>query len=95
MPFVHDLLWLISGIVEVNGGHFDVRVKSVLVEQYGTSSKVGHVKMIRQKVVFEVLNCFLQGDDMPFSRNVFLNGAFFPSSWSRIPAQNAESPLVA
>ena len=62
-----------SGIVQVNGGNFDVRVKGVLVERYSTSSKMSHFKMTRPVIVLEVLDCFLQGDDMPFSRNVFLN----------------------
>ena len=37
-----------SGIVEINGGNFDVRVKSVLVEQYSTSTIMSHVEMTRQ-----------------------------------------------
>ena len=45
-------------------------------------------------VRLEVLNCLLQSNDVPFHRNVFFDGAFFASSRSRIPVQNAEACLL-
>ena len=39
---------------------------SVLVEQYSTASVMSHVKMTRQELVLEVLDCHLQSNDMQF-----------------------------
>ena len=50
--------------------------------------------MTRQVFVLEVLNCLLQSNDVPFHRNVFFDGAFFASSRSRIPVQNAAACLL-
>ena len=38
--------------------------------------------------------CLLQGNDAPFLRNVFFDGAFFAPSRSRNPVQNAEACLL-
>ena len=73
--------------MEVYGRNFD-GVKSVLVEQDSTASMMRHMKMPRQVFVLEVLDCLLQSDGVPFPRDVFLDGTFFASSRSRIPAQN-------
>ena len=44
---------------------------SVLVEQDITTSVMRHMEMTRQVYVLEVLDCFLQTDDVPFPRDVF------------------------
>ena len=95
MSFFHNLLLPSSGVVNVDGGNFDVQVKKNLVEKKSTAHKMRHVKMTRQVFVLEVLNCLLQSDDVPFPRDVFLDGTFFASPRSQIPAQNAEPPLLA
>ena len=59
------------------------------------TSIVSHIKMTRQVIVLEVLDCTLQSNDVPFHRDVLINGTFFPSSRSQIPSQNAELPLLA
>ena len=69
-------------------------MKNVFVEQYRTSNKMSHIKMTRQEIVLEVLDCLLQCDDVPFPRDVLINGTFFPSSRSQIPTQNAEPLLL-
>ena len=51
--------------------------------------------MTRQAFVMKVLHCLLQSNDVPFHRDVLINGTFFPSSRSQIPSQNAELPLLA
>ena len=43
---------------------------------------MGHVKKTRQVIVLEVLDCLLQGDDVPFSRDVVFDGNFFLLSWA-------------
>ena len=84
----------IPGVVEVNGTDLDVRVEGVVVEKNCASGVMSHMKMTRQVFVLEVLNCLLQSNDVPFPRNVFPDGAFFASSRSRIPVQNAEACLL-
>ena len=71
----------------------DVRVESVLVEENRTARKVGHVKSFMKNFVFDILRSFLQGNDMPLSRNLFLNNTFLSSSGPRVPVVNAE-PLL-
>ena len=94
MSFSHDLLLPISGIVEVNGGNLDVRVKNVLIGKDSTVTIMSHIKVTRQELVLEVLDCLLQSSDGPFHRDVFLDGTFFPPSGAWIPALNAEPPLL-
>ena len=84
----------ISSVVEENGLDFDVRVKGVLVEQDSTASVVGNVKVIREALVLEVLNRFLERNHVPFHRNVFFDGTFSASSTSRVPAQDAGAYLL-
>ena len=35
-----------------------------------------HVEAIRQELVLEVFNCFLQGDDVPLHRDTFFDSSF-------------------
>ena len=84
----------ISSVVEVNGLDFDLRVKVVLVEQDSIASVVGNAKVIRETLVLEVLNRFVEGNDVPFACNVLFNGTFSASSRSRVPAQDAEACLL-
>ena len=60
------------------GGNLDVRVKSVLVEQDSTATIMSHMEVTRQVFVLEVLDCLLQSNDVPFPRDLFLDGTFFP-----------------
>ena len=55
---------------------------------------MGNVEVIREALVLEVLDRFLEGKNVPFPRNVFFNGTFSASSRSRIPAQDAEACLL-
>ena len=84
----------ILGIVEVNGADLYVRMEGVLVEKNSASGVMGHVKKSLQVIVLKVLNCLLQSNDVPFLRDVLFDGAFFASSSSRVPAQNAEACLL-
>ena len=43
---------------------------------------MGHVKKTRKVIVLEVLDCLLQGDDVPFPRDVVFDGNFFLLSWA-------------
>ena len=84
----------IPGIVEVNGADLNVRMKGVIVEKNSASGVMSHMKMTRQAFVLKVLNCLLQSNDVPFLRDVLFDGAFFASSSSRVPVQNAEACLL-
>ena len=53
--------------VEVDGCDLDIGEGSVLVEKYCASSVVGNVETVREKLVVNIFNCLLQGDDVPFS----------------------------
>ena len=79
----------VSVVVQVNGLHGDVRVKSVLVEHDSATGVMSNVRMVSEALVLKVLNRFLKSNHVPFLRNVFINGTFSASSWSRIPAQYA------
>ena len=50
---------------------------------------------VREKLVVNILNCFLQRDDVPFPRNLLLNSAFYSTSRSRIPVVDAVSFLYS
>ena len=52
-----------------------------------------HVEAIRQEFVLEVFNCFLQRDDVPFSRNVPFDSSFFSTSRSMVPIVDTEPSL--
>ena len=71
----------------------DVRAESVLVEENRAARKVGHVKVFLKNIVFDIIRCFLQGNNMPFPRNLFLKCVFPPTSRPRVPVVNAE-PLL-
>ena len=60
------------------GGNLDVPVESVFLEQESTPFMMDLIKMSPQKLVLKGLNCILQCDDVPFPRDVFLDGTFFP-----------------
>ena len=70
----------------------DVRMKSVLVEQYNTASMMGHEEMTRQELVLKELNSLLQCDDAPFPCDLLLDGSF-AASGSQIPVVETE-PLL-
>ena len=53
--------------VKVDGFDLDVGEEGILVERDRVSSIVCHVEPIREKLVVNILNCLLQGDDVPFS----------------------------
>ena len=65
-----------------------VRVEGVLVEDI-----VGHVKSFLKNIVIDKVRCFLQGINMPYPRNLFLQCVFPPTSGPRVPVVDAEPPL--
>ena len=76
--------------MKVSGRDLAVRQESILVEQDHTTSIVFHVEAIRQELVLEVFNCFLQGNDVPLSRNMFFDSSCFSTSRPWIPIFNTE-----
>ena len=76
--------------MKVNGFDIDVGVEGILIEENRAACVVGHVEAIREKLVINVVGCLLQGNDMPPSCNLFLEGIFFSSSWSRVPVVDAD-----
>ena len=68
-------------------------MKGVLVEQNRTTSIMSHKEAIRQVVVINVFDSFLQGDDVSFHRNVLFDGIFSSASRSWVPIVDAE-PLL-
>ena len=66
--------------MEVNRSNFDILVKGDLAEQHRTPSTMRHIETSRQVLTVKIFICFVQGDDMPFRRNVFFNGSFLPGS---------------
>ena len=79
--------------VKVDGFDLDVRKESVLVEQYYTPSIMGHVEPICEKLVVNIINRLLQGDDVLFPCNLLLDGSFSATSGSWVPVADAESFL--
>ena len=67
--------------------------EGVLIEQDGASSIVCHVEAIRQELMLEVHNTFLWCDDVPFFRNMLVDGSFFSTSRFRVPIVFAEPSL--
>ena len=61
-------------------------VRGVLVEEHGASSVVGHVEPVREELVVNILNRFLQCDDMPLACDLLLNS----TSGSLVPVADAE-----
>ena len=80
--------------MDVDGINLDVRVKSVAVEQDGTSSKVGKKEMVREALVLKVLNRLQWRNNVSFACNVFFNDPFSASSRSWVPAQDAYTRLL-
>ena len=78
--------------MKVDGFDIDVGVEGVLVEENCTTCVMGHVEAVREKLVVNVVGRLLQGNDMPLSCNLFLEGIFFSPSGSRVPVVDAESP---
>ncbi len=79
--------------MEVNCLDFDIRVEGVFVEENSVSSVVGHVEPIRDKFMVNIINCFLQCDDVPLACGLLLKSIFFSTSRSWIPVVAAESFL--
>ena len=79
--------------MKVDGLDIDVGVEGVLFEEDCTNCVVGHMEVIREKLVVNVVRRLLQGNEMPLSCNLFLKGIFFSPSGSRVPVVDAESPL--
>ena len=79
--------------MEVNGLDFDIREEGVFLEKHRASSVVCNMEPVREKLVVNMLNCFLQRDDVPFPRNLLLDGSFRSTSSSWIPIVDAESFL--
>ena len=77
----------------VDGPDIEVGVEGVLVEENRATCVMGHVEAIREKLVVNVVGRLLQGNDMPPSCDLFLEGIFFSPSVSRVPVVDAESPL--
>ena len=71
----------------------DVRVEGVLVEENRAARIVGHVKSFLKNFMINIVRCFLQGNNMPFPRNLFLKCVFPPTSGPRVPVVDAEPPL--
>ena len=76
--------------MEVNGLDFDIKVEGVLVEEHRASSVVGHMEPIREKLAVNILNCFLQCDDVPLAYDLPLKSTFFSPWCSWIPVVDAE-----
>ena len=56
----------------------DVRVEGVLIEENRAARIVGHVKTFLKNIVINIIRRFLQGNNMPFPRNLFLKCVFPP-----------------
>ena len=67
----------------------DIRVEGVLVEENCAARIVGHVKSLMKNIVFNIIRCFLQGNNMPFSGNLLLKSVFLSTSGPRIPVLDA------
>ena len=68
----------------------DARVESVLIEENRAARIVGHVKSFLKNIVINIVRCFLQGNNMPFHRNLFLKCVFLSTSGPRVPVVGAE-----
>ena len=77
--------------MKVDGFDLDIKEESVLNEEHCASSIVGHVEPVRERLVVNILNRFLQSDGMPLACDVLLNGAFSSMWRSWIPVVDAES----
>ena len=91
--FFYLVLFASPGLVETDGRDLNARKESIFAEQDRTSSIMCHVEAIRQEMVFEVFNCFPEGDDEPFSRNMPFDSSFLSTSRSRVPIIDGEPSL--
>ena len=71
-------------MVEANGFDLDVGENGVLVEQHCTSPVVDYVESVHEELVVDTLNRLLQGTNVPFSCDSFLNGTLLSTSTSQI-----------
>ena len=93
-PCFHHLIRQVApGIVKVNRFDLDIREKGILDEQHRASSVVSYVEPVREELVVNILNRLLQGDDVPFPCNLFLDSALFSTSRSWIPFVDAQTLL--
>ena len=71
---------------------FDVHIgaQSVLVKENRSSSVVGQLEPICHNIMVDILNCFLQCDDMPLAGDLLLNSDFSSTSVSWCPSVTAE-----
>ena len=51
---------------------------------------MGYVETIREKLLVNILNRFLQREDVPFPRNLLHDGSFPSTSGSWVPVVDAE-----
>ena len=73
--------------MKVDGFDLGIWEESVLIEEHCASSVVGHEEPVREKLMVNILDRFLQCDDMPLACDLLLNNAFFSTLGSRIPVQ--------
>ena len=71
----------------------NVRVEGVLVEENRAARKVGHVKSFLENIVFDIIRCLLQSNNVPLPRNLFLKSVFLSTPGPMVPVVNAE-PLL-
>ena len=90
VSFHHLIRRFAPGIVEVNGLDLDIREEGILVEENSASPAVSHVEPVREELVVNVFNRFLQCDDMPLACNWFFNSALSSTSRSWIPVVDAQ-----
>ena len=57
--------------MKVDRFDIDVGVEGVLIEEDRAACIVGHVKSFLKNIVINKVRRFLQGNDMPFHRNLF------------------------
>ena len=79
--------------MKVNRFDANVRVEGVLVEENRTTCEVRLMTTFMKDSVVDVVRSFLQGNNMPFHRNLFLKCVFLSTSGSRVPVVDAE-PLL-
>ena len=95
LSLLHHLFWQDApDIVKVDGFDLYIREETVLIEEHCASSVVGLVEPVREKLVVNILNRFLQCDDMPLACNLLLKSAISSTSGSWIPVVDAESLFV-
>ena len=71
----------------------DVRVEGVLVEENRAARMVGHVKSLLKNIVNNIVRCFLQGKNMPFSPQFVSQMRLSFHVGGQIPVVDAE-PLL-